>query len=66
MMRRRSVLALLLLGAPVLASAEAETSTARVAVFIDDYYLWNQRWVERTGLRRGASASSADNSDDEI
>lgn len=65
-MRRRSVLALLLLGAPLLVAAEAETSAARVAAFIDDYYQWNQRWVERTGLGRGDPASSADNSDDEI
>lgn len=65
-MRRRSFLALLLLGAPVLVAAEAETPAARVATFIDEYDQWNQRWVERTGLGRGGPESSAGNSEDEI
>lgn len=57
---------MLLLGAPVLVAAESETSTARVAAFIHDYYQWNQRWLERTGLGRAGPAPSADAYHDEI
>jgi hypothetical protein len=56
----------LLLCAPVLAVAEAETPATRVAAFIADYDQWNQQWVERIGLRQGAPASSMDASNDEI